>query len=280
MLTLWGKIPALIRGPLIGILILLVTLQPVGIFIQLNLTYYRQAPWAILPSSLYLWLCWRYLAGDGPPSSTRVARHDLLRLNPITGERKVLVWIAATFLVFLISAFAILSYTVQELSPDSLGPIPTLFDLPPFTAVGLIMLVAMMSGITEEAAFRGYMQRTMEKRHHPALAILVTALMFALVHPQPLVFMIVFMVGSCAFGILAYLSRSIYPLIVVHALVDFAIILWLWLKPDSMQALLDMNVLATGINQFFLGWALVWAIALTGFIWATLKLWRLKPESN
>jgi len=278
MSSLWGKIPSWIRGPVTGILILLVALQPIIFLIQLNQIHFQQVPWSILPSAIFLWLCWSYLGGSGPPSSTRALRQNLLRANRVSAEKGALVWVSAIFIVMLISAFTVLSFSIQTLSMDRIGLVANLFELPTFTALGIIALVAIMSGVIEEAAFRGYMQRIMGKRHHPVLAILVTALMFALVHPQPLLFILIFMGGASAWGILAYLSDSIYPTIAAHALIDFLFIMWAWLNPDSLQALLDFNILETGVNQFFLFWTAVWVIALAGFIWSSLKLWQLNKS--
>ena len=80
---------------------------------------------------------------------------------------------------------------------------------------------ALVAGVTEEAAFRGYMQRPIERRHGPVVAIFVTGTAFGLAHfthPEVTAVLLPFYLAVAAvYGMLAYLTDSIIPGIVLHA---------------------------------------------------------------
>ena len=85
---------------------------------------------------------------------------------------------------------------------------------------------ALVSGVTEEAGFRGYMQAG-SSGSVAGTAIVITALVFALVHGvhgwQTLLFLGpgIFIAGI-VYGLLARHSGSILPGMVVHFLGDLA----------------------------------------------------------
>lgn len=58
--------------------------------------------------------------------------------------------------------------------------IPDLSSIPAFTVWSLLVMAAPVAGLVEEAAFRGYMQGPIERRH--GVAILITGTMFAVAH--------------------------------------------------------------------------------------------------
>ena len=60
--------------------------------------------------------------------------------------------------------------------------LPDMGGVPRSTVLALLLMGAPIAGIVEEAAFRGYMQRPLERTHGIWLAILITGTMFALVH--------------------------------------------------------------------------------------------------
>ena len=198
----------------------------------------------------------------------------MLRAGHIAPECKKLSWLAAAILGILVAAFVILGYAARSIALADLGMVQLVLSASPVTAVSIIMLVAAMSGLLEEAAFRGYMQVTLEQRYHPA--IVVVALIFALVHPQPPVFKAIFMVGACDWGIVAYLANSIVPVIIIHALVDFTFLLWAYFNPESLESLLILDIFESGIPGLIIFWAAVWLIAATAFLRVVLRLIKAK----
>ena len=60
--------------------------------------------------------------------------------------------------------------------------LPDLGNVPESTVIALLLMAAPVAGIVEEAAFRGYMQGPIERRHGLLVAILITGTMFAVAH--------------------------------------------------------------------------------------------------
>ncbi|MGK0224622.1 MAG: membrane protease YdiL (CAAX protease family) [Limisphaerales bacterium] len=272
LVRFWQKIPALIRGPILGILVLLLGVQPLFILVSTNLKVMSTVPWSVIPGVIYLWLFWSYLNGVGPPGSSSDRRRELLRANVLCPDTRTLVVLASLSLALLIASFAVITYAAREVTTEELGMVSVLSESSPFTAVGLIFLVALFSGVVEEAAFRGYMQVSLEQAYHPVVAIAIVSLAFALVHPQALAFIAVFMVGACGWSILAYLCGSIKPLIVVHFTVDFSFLLWMYFFPQAFENLLALNVLVTGLNGTVISWLIIWLLSAVCFITAAVLL--------
>jgi membrane protease YdiL (CAAX protease family) len=272
LIRFWQKIPALIRGPVLGILVLLLGVQPLFILVSTNLKVMSTVPWSVIPGVIYLWLFWSYLNGLGPPGSSSDRRRELLRATALSPDTRTLVVLASLSLALLIASFAVITYAAREVTTEELGMVSVLLESSPFTAVGLIFLVALFSGVVEEAAFRGYMQVSLEQAYHPVVAIAVVALAFALVHPQPPAFIAVFMIGACGWSIMAHLCGSIKPLIIVHVTVDLSFLLWVYFFPQAFENLLALNILATGLNGTVISWLIIWLLSAVCFITAAVLL--------
>jgi membrane protease YdiL (CAAX protease family) len=92
---------------------------------------------------------------------------------------------------------------------------------PAVTVLLWVVMSALVAGVTEETAFRGYLQRPIERRHGPVLAILLTGILFGFLHfthPEVTLVLLPFYVAVAAvYGTLAYLTDSIFPGMVLHA---------------------------------------------------------------
>ncbi len=279
MTKVWRRIPAAIRGPVLGILVLLVGVQPIVILASVNLQVVNFVPWSVIPGVLYLWIFWSYLKGMGPPRSTSESRRELLRANELSLDSRPLVMLASLSLGVLIATFALIAFAAREITVEELGIVQRVLASSPFTAMGLIFLISLFSGVIEEAAFRGYMQVSLEQAYHPIVAIAVVAIVFALVHPQPPVFIIVFMVGASGWSILAYLCNSIKPLIIVHAAVDFFILSWAYFFPRAFSTLLDRNILKTGLNGSVIVLFIFWLLSAACFITVAIILFKKQKDA-
>lgn len=76
-------------------------------------------------------------------------------------------------------------------------------------------LVAVVPGVCEEILFRGYVQGRLLKRWSPLAAILVSSILFAVAHVDPLHICAVFPTGIWL-GLIAYRAESIWPTILCH----------------------------------------------------------------
>jgi membrane protease YdiL (CAAX protease family) len=88
------------------------------------------------------------------------------------------------------------------------------------TVLAWVIMGALVAGVVEETAFRGYMQRGIEQRQGPLVAILVTGSLFALghfTHPEiGLVLLPYHIAVAAVYGGLAYATNSIFPSLVLH----------------------------------------------------------------
>ena len=216
--ALWNRLPIAARAVLVGGLAAALGTLPWAILVSLNTRHASVVPWAVVPMVPYLWLYWRYARGEGWPRSTSAARRESCRWNRVPDQ----VW-GAALLAGLAGLMAVL---LLQGVLGRLITLPVQKDLDvtkyPLVTVSLWVLTsAVVAGVTEEAAFRGYMQRPIERRHGPVPAVLVTGLMFGLAHfahPEvTLALMPFYLAVAAVYGTLAYLTDSILPGVILHA---------------------------------------------------------------
>jgi hypothetical protein len=80
----------------------------------------------------------------------------------------------------------------------------------------VVVVACLLAPLCEEAAFRGYLQRTLARAVGPAPAILLAALLFALRHLDPVRFPALVLLGAL-FGWLAWRTGSLWPAVAAHA---------------------------------------------------------------
>ena len=91
-----------------------------------------------------------------------------------------------------------------------------IFETAPWERWSLAALATLVAPVCEELTFRGYVQTTVGLRRPPAVAIAVAALLFALLHLDPVRFPALVFLGAL-FGWLAWRSGSIWPSVAAHA---------------------------------------------------------------
>lgn len=79
-----------------------------------------------------------------------------------------------------------------------------------------LLCIAALPAFSEEWLFRGYVQTRLAQRWSPWLAILVSGLLFAVFHLEPLHVLAVFPIGLW-FGYISWRSGSIIPAMLAHA---------------------------------------------------------------
>ena len=179
---------------------------PWAVLAAANLKFFTSVPWCVPVMALYLCLLWRH------------APRTNLRANRLSED----VWGAALVagvlgLWALVLGLNVLNRLVR-LPPQQLGDMS---QVPVLTVVALFAMGAVVAGFVEEASFRGYMQRPIEQRYGPVVAILVTGSVFGFAHfshPEvTLILMPYYLAVAAIYGTLAYLTNSIWPSIVLHA---------------------------------------------------------------
>ena len=248
----YQKIPVIIRSLIIGLLILCSATFPLLFLIAQNMNWLPQIPWVLVPGILFLWLYWRYLNGHGWPAKTSNVRKEYLRANAIPSTLRMNCWISGIFLGLFITGLNVLGYLLLEIPKDGIASFQPLLNTPLHTGLPLMLFFALVVGVSEEAAFRGYMQKSLEKRYTPTVAIGFVAIIFALVHFPPMPLIPFFVLGAVGWGVLAYFSNSILPGIIFHIMVDLGFLLWLRLDTDTVLYIFAHSP-SDGINNLLIG---------------------------
>ncbi|MCK0068509.1 CPBP family intramembrane glutamic endopeptidase [Kordiimonas laminariae] len=84
-------------------------------------------------------------------------------------------------------------------------------------AILTYLMVIIVAPIIEEIVFRGYIQNSLEKKYNPQIAVLITSVLFAIIHFNLAVFPLYFILGV-GFGVLFVRTRSLWTVILLHIL--------------------------------------------------------------
>ena len=124
----------------------------------------------------HLWSYWKYLGGAGWPRTTAAIRRTNLRANRLSGE----IWGMSLFagilgFATLLPLLGIMGRLVRL--PTEAQPITPPSGMPFITAFLLLVMASIVAGVVEEAAYRGYIQGPIERRHGLVVAILVNGVL-------------------------------------------------------------------------------------------------------
>ena len=272
----WQGLPIAVRAVLTGLLILVAGNVVWSFLVSANLQFFPSFPWAVPVMSVYLWVFWQYLRGSGWPRRTSKTRRTNLRISILP----VRVWLwsllagGATFASLM--TLLLLYKRVVNIPENQFAG---LSQYPVFFVVALILMSAAVAGVVEESAFRGYMQLPIEHRHGLAVATAVVAIMFSLAHlshgmAYAMLLVPLYLLGSAIYSILAYLTGSIMPGIILHTSTDVILgILTLREATSSTKPLIPGKETGFALGTF----AVVFA-ALG--IWCFRRLAKIAPRKT
>src|SRR5262249_9733858 len=149
-----------------------------------NTRFWPSVPWSVVPWAAYLWVFGHYLDGRWWPRSTSGWRRRCLRAYGLPPR----IWRWALLAGGLsLAAYAALDLVLVRLLPFQPGTgIPdAVLRIPRVTLGTMLVMVAAVAGMVEEAAFRGYMQGPIERRHGPVAALVLVSVIFSLLHLAP-----------------------------------------------------------------------------------------------
>ncbi|MXZ03271.1 MAG: CPBP family intramembrane metalloprotease [Chloroflexi bacterium] len=154
-------------------------------------------------------------------SSTSKPLLEQLRLY-LPGQRKFIAFglpLAAWVAIAIAWQFTPFNPVAHPNAPDPIIGLNSAFDNNVFAT---IIYVAILVPIVEELFFRGMIITFLANATHPAIAVLISALVFALFHIDPSYFSInqviyIFCLGT-VFGTAAVITKSIWPGVLMHAL--------------------------------------------------------------
>jgi len=225
---LWDRVPVLVRAVVVGELILAIGGLP-ELLLFVNLKLAPSVPWSLLATMVWLWLCWRYLDGAGWPRSTSRQRRRDLRARPLPPRIWGWALLAGGFGMVSVDALAFLTPRLAHIPREAFRLPVDLAAVPVWTTWSLLLAISVFAGVLEEAAFRGYMLSRLERRHGWLAAIVITGVVFFADHHfshayATWAYLPFFLAVSVLHGVLVYLTRSILPSVVLHAVADFVVI--------------------------------------------------------
>jgi len=264
---------SILSAVVVGTLVVMAGTIPRNLAFAANFRLLSQVPWAVPVMVVYLWWFWRYLSGVGPPDDTQDFRRQSLRAHSVS--RRAWTWslvAGGLGLVALVAALRLVNRLV-ELPQQQL---PDLTNVPAYTVWTLVLAGAPIAGLVEEAAFRGYMQGPIERRHGLVVAILITGTMFALVHLDftPVLWPY-YIAVSALYGTVAFLTNSVWPAVVLHTCGNIYsnVDLLLHGRADwQAGARPAESVWKTGVDSTFLQWMVMLLISVTAMLWAYRRL--------
>ena len=200
-----------------------------SVLLTANLATSPAFPWSAPAIAVVLYFAWQYASGRWAPAATREARRRYLRAG--SPPREVF---ALAILAGLLSLGALIALWLVIFQVVATPPRPLIdMSVYPFTTVAVSLVTASLVGaLTEEAGLRGYLLRRLEDAVPVPVAIAIAAVAIAPGHAftqgfaVPIVLW--YLVADVVFGVLAYVSGSILPGILVHAfgLLIFFTLIW------------------------------------------------------
>jgi uncharacterized protein len=180
------------------------------------------------------------------------------RLSLRTPRWPIWVTLAATFAAPLVSLIWSIPLSFVVTSSEHLESMVALFRASGqgFGIISLFLCVSILPAIAEEWLFRGYIQSRLLKRWHPAWAILLSSLLFAGFHMDPVHVVAVIPLGLWL-GLITYYSGSLIPAMIAHAYNNaLSIIATVYLGTDTLNTSIlsveNVVVLASGIPGILL----------------------------
>jgi membrane protease YdiL (CAAX protease family) len=268
-----------------GIIVLLAGSLPwVTVFAAINLRILPLVPWAILPMAVYLFCYWKFVGGRWGSTGSANLRRSNLRANSLSAG----VWsasLAAGMLGFAaIVAMLILMSRLVNL-PGS-APLTAPSGMPPVTFLTLLVMSSIVAGVTEEAAFRGYMQGPIERKYGLGTAIFVNGTAFGLLHfpnhPTDVFKMLPYYIAVAAvYSGLTWASNSILPAVVLHSGGDVWSLGRLWLsgRPEwQLQSEPLALIWQTGVDAGFVISVVVFGALSALTTWAYARVRRLRKQ--
>ena len=197
-----------------------------------NLRIGTGLPWAVIPGLLYLSAYWLFISGKWASNAKAEQRRTNLRAKRLHPWTWVMALASGALGFAMLLAFLGLVSRLVNL-PAGL-PVSSPPEMPVLTMIILIIMASVVAGVSEEAAFRGYMQSMIERRYGLTVAILANGTLFGLLHfgnhPGDVLMMLPYYVAVAGvYGGLTWAADSILPAIVLHSIGDIIVLTRWWI---------------------------------------------------
>ena len=225
----------------VGVLALILTTVAQGLWTALlvaNLKTTPAVPWSVAAMAILLWILWQYAGGRWWPGKTSGARQQFLRANRVNARVFTTALVAGGCSLVALTGIWIVLFQTGLMRGNAL---PDFSLYPVLTTAAVLVMASLVGAFVEEAGFRGYLQVALEREYAAPVAIALAAVALAPGHgltqgfAWPTVFF--YFLVDVMLGATAYLCRSIWPGVAVHAagLLIFFVCVWPF---DSRRPLL------------------------------------------
>tara|TARA_B100000497_G_C7643134_1_gene386698 strand:+ start:72 stop:947 length:876 start_codon:yes stop_codon:yes gene_type:complete len=273
---LWMKIPLVIRSILIGF-----GVSTIGVSIWAVLVMNIPGSWSVLLMAIILIFYWMYFSGKWAPSNTQEFRRICIRRIKLKRSVWVLGLCAAFLIALLLNTGLMLTFRIVEFQPEVFKNLSLINDLSPLLSWSIIIGVSMTAGVCEEIGYRGYLQKPLELKYGPVVAIFISTIIFLVIHIHQAwlisilvpAFIISFMIGY-----LAYATNSLLPGIIAHVSWDIVMSSYWW--SDVIGTFEYKPISMTGIDSHFFIIVSVVLLSILLFIVVIRKLLKLKMQNS
>jgi len=275
LLEFWNKVPLVIRALLLGFLI-----STIGVLCWSVVATIIPMPWSVILMIILLVIYIAFFSGRWWWDKTKSFRSINFRLVKLNGKTWFFGLMAALLIVIIEQSGLVVTFRLIEFPAERFTSEYAFLESVPLWAAWLvIVMISAVAGICEEIGFRGYMQKPLEDRYGPLVAIGIVSVMFVVVHLHqawsgPLIVHIFFI--SVLFGTLAYTTGSIIPGIIAHFIMDICNFSFWW---SGLGWQFHNNPISkTGIDQQFIMWGLIFLLATSAFVYINYKLKSLNQK--
>jgi membrane protease YdiL (CAAX protease family) len=224
-----GTISAIFWTALFALVLTFVVSGTWAALLLTNLKRSPGIPWAAVVMALVLWAIWSFLQGQWGPAKSREARRSYLRAEPLAWPVAIWAVIAGVLWIIFLAGFWIV---MHQLVAAQSNPLPDFSKLSPVMVIVSLLMASISGAVSEEAGFRGFFQGALERRDLGIAAILICSLVMAPIHALSQGFVwptiLFYLLVDGMLGAMVFITGSIRPGIVVHAIGLFTFFYAVW----------------------------------------------------
>lgn len=238
--------------------ILLAGSLPWGVLANTNQRVAITWPWAAVLMAIYLAAYWQAIRGKWLFRDLETQCRALVRANAVPLKLWPLALISGLLGFAALLAFLAVMARLVEMPASEAIAMPA--EMPFFTAFTLLAMQSVVAGVTEEAAFRGYMQSMIAQQYGLTIAIITNGIWFGLLHfsshPDHVLMMLPYYVAvATVYGVLTWATNSILPALVLHVVGDVVVLTRWWIVglPEWQLTVQPLSPVGTnGIDIHFI----------------------------